>query len=164
MVHVSGMGPLLGYEGLIFLSRRSGWRRRKLTIWLASPEKGTGLPAFANVDLKTSAALDASIMDTPWLNFRNDTDLIAKVVNSIDARKWFVRRPSGAVWFAFTGSQKPEPKSLGLEKFRKSLENILKDVILLRRFAVGHHPSFLCPLFQGEEKCKGLTFEEKESR
>ena len=32
------------------------------------------------VDLKTSAALDASVKDTPGLYVRNDTDLVAKVV------------------------------------------------------------------------------------
>ena len=39
------------------------------------------------VDLKTSAALDASVKDTPGLYVQDDTDLVAKVVKSIEACK-----------------------------------------------------------------------------
>ena len=50
-------------------------------------EKGTNLLTLVKVDLKTSAALDASVKDTPGLYVQDDTDLVAKVVNSIEACK-----------------------------------------------------------------------------
>ena len=55
---------------------------------MASTEKGTNLLTLVKVDLKTSAALDASVKDTPGLYVQDDTDLVAKVVNSIEACKF----------------------------------------------------------------------------
>ena len=62
---------------------------------MASTEKGTNLLTLVKVDLKTSAALDASVKDTPGLYVQDDTDLDAKVVNSIEACK-FANDSSGA--------------------------------------------------------------------